>query len=154
MKAKDIVALLKAGKKPMVRVTGSLWDDGWGEAGMLARIVSFKENHQDADGAMVELKFDYNENKAHNLALQSHEYYLRAGGKGTAFESGLMKEDDVNEEVYFMLDGDGSDVPVELADSPILAEYLKSGSALTYVAWLEKFVDDNVPECMKSWSKL
>lgn len=157
MKAKDIVALLKEGKQPLVKLTGSLWDDSWGEAGMLARIVSFKENHLDSVEPMVELDFNFDENKAHNLALQSHGYYLRGDEfpkkTGTAFESGLMNEDYIHEEVHFMLDGDGSDVPVKLADSPILAEYAKSGSKLSYVEWLEAKLEELVPDCMKDWKE-
>jgi hypothetical protein len=138
MKTKEIVALLKDGKKPVVKILGALWDDAWGEKGMLARIVSFKENHADGD-PMVELEFDYNENKAHNLSLQSHEYFLRNGeGKGTAIEAGVMKEDNI---------------PVELADSPILALYTKSGSNLSYVQWLESKMEELVPECMKDWKE-
>jgi len=152
LKTKDIVALLKDGKKPLVRLTANLWDDSWGAKGMIARIVGFK-GHQDDT---VELMFDYNEHRENNLALQSHDYWLNGGAdKGTAFEAGMMKEDDVTEEVYFsMYDQDEMEVPVVLADSPVLEEYVKSGSKLSYVEWLEKFVEDNVPEAMKPWSKL
>jgi len=157
MKSRDIIALLNEGKKPVVRLTLNLWDDSWGEKGMIARIVEYRENPNDGD-PMVELEFDYNEHKAHNITLQSHGYYMRDAEfprkTGTAFESGNMKEDNIHEGVHFMMDGGGSEVPVELADSPILAEYVKSGSKLSYVEWLEKFIEDNVPECMKPWSEL
>ena len=134
MKTKDIVALLKEGKRPMVRLMKNLWEDGWGEAGMLARVVGFREHPGDSE-EMVELMFDYNENKAHNLALQGRNYYLKDGGLGTAFESGMMKEDEgISEDVFFELP---QDVPVELADSPVLEEYVKSGSKVPYVEWLE-----------------
>jgi hypothetical protein len=156
VKAKDIMGLLKDGKKPLVKVTGALWDDAWSEAGMLARIVAFKEDTHDEE--MVEFTFNYNEHKAHNLALQGHTYYLNSVNEprklGTAIEAGLMKEEDLHEEVHFMLEGNGSDVPVELADSPILAEYAKSGSKLSYVGWLEDFIETNVPNCMKPWAPL
>lgn len=158
MKTKDIVALLKDGKKPMVKITGDLWDDSWGCAGMLARIVSFTDASA-GDDEMVEMEFDYNENKAHNLAVQPRGYYIYEGGcdtgkTGTIFEAGDMEESNIHESVIFEVEGVNADVPVELADSPILNEYLKSGSKLPYVEWLEIFINCNVPECMKPWVKI
>lgn len=148
MKVNDVLAILKEGKKPMVKLTGCLWDDSWGQPGMLARITSWKPDCDD----LTEFTFDYNEQKAHNMALQPLGWYLDAEGHtGTAFQAGKMDEKDIKEEVVF---GENDDVPVELADSPILAEYLKSGSTLSYVAWLEKFIEDNVPNCMKPWEPL
>ena len=41
----------------------------------------------------------------------------------------------------------------ELAEeNKILAEYMKSGSALSYVEWLEEQLEELVPDCMKPWS--
>ena len=153
MKTADIVALLKDGKKPMVKLTACLWDDSWGQKGMVARITGFVE-HQ---GETVELAFDYNEHKEHNLSLQEHNWYLpgdNAGSGqrqiGTKFEAGGMDANNVFEEVHF---DDPGDVPVELADgSPILAEYLRSGSTLSYVEWLEMQLEELVPDAMKPWS--
>ena len=148
MKTKEVVALLKEGKRPMVRLTECLWEDSWGQQGMLARITSWKPDPDD----LTELTFDYNEKKAHNMAIQPLGWYLDTDGHtGTAFEAGKMDEKDIKETVVF---GETDDVPVEMADSPILAEYLKSGSTLPYVAWLEKFIEDNVPDCMKPWEHL
>ena len=160
MKTQAIVDLLKQGKKPMVKITGPLWDDSWGDKGMLARIVSYVDQ-RDND---VELKFDYAENKAHNLSLQGHNWHLTGGGLGTAFEAGVMEEDDMTEEVYFSYkeynsvskknDGPDGEVPVELAEeNKILAEYVKSGSALSYVEWLEQQLEELVPNCMKPWGE-
>jgi hypothetical protein len=152
MKTAEIVKLLKDGKKPMVKLTNILWDDSFGQKGMIARITSFTEHQDDT----TELMFEYNEQKAHNLSLQEHNWYVYKDGQdtgklGTIFEAGSMKEDNIFEEIYF---NDGDDVPVELADgSPILAEFLKSGSTLSYVEWLEKQLDELVPECMKSWGE-
>lgn len=137
MDTKTIVELLQQGKKPIVKLTNNLWDDSWGEKGMIARIVSFKENHCDANEPMVSLMFDYNEHKDHNLALQSHTYFLNGGGQGTAFEAGRMKEDNIHESVYFMMEGNGSDVPVDMITSPLLDEFAKSKTSMTYVEWLE-----------------
>lgn len=134
VKARDFVAMLKEGKKPLVKLTDMLWDESWGAKGMIARITKFIEHPHDGND-MIELDFDYNENKEHNLTLQSHGYYLRSGeGTGTAFEAGMMNINNIHEGIYFEL---SQDVPVVLADSPILAEYVKSGSKLAYVEWLE-----------------
>jgi len=94
--------------------------------------------------------------KDHNLALQSHNWYIYKDGKdtgklGTVFEAGNdMDPVELVEDIYF---DDAGDVPVVLADgNKILAEYLKSGSTLSYVEWLEKQLDELVPNAMKPWS--
>ncbi len=156
MKLNDILALLKEGKQPMVRLTDVLWDDSFGQKGMIARVVSAEPHNDDT----CKLFFSFKEHKEHNLALQCHNWYIYKDGKdtgrlGTIFEAGdSMDPVEMVEDIYF---DDNGEVPVELADdgsNSILAEYLKSGSTLTYVAWLEKFIEDNVPNCMKPWEPL
>ena len=153
MKTKDIVALLKDGKKPMVRLTGHLWDDSWNEAGMLARITAFTEQGHDD---LIELTFDYNEKKEHNLSLQPKGYYIYKDGvdtgkTGTAFDAGQMDEKDIKEEVVF---GEKDDVPIELAEgNKIIAEYMRSGSKVSYVEWLEAKLEELVPDSMKEWKE-
>ena len=136
MKTKDIIELLKQGKQPFVKLTGQLWDDGWGETGMIARITSYREANE-AVGNLIEIKFDYNTHKAQNLALQSHSYFTTNGNTGTIFEAGLMKEDDIQEESFFAID---DEVPVEVVDSALLLEYIEEKSAIPYVQWLEEEV--------------
>lgn len=152
MKTIEIVALLKAGKKPMVKLTGCPWDDSFGQPGMLARITGFKAHNDDT----TELMFDYNEQKEHNLGLQEHNWYIRKDGVdthqlGTIFEAGSMDPANVFEEIYF---DDAGDVPVELADgNRILSFYLDSKSTLGYVEWLEQQLEDLVPNAMKPWGE-
>ena len=144
-----IVSMVKAGKKPVVKLTSNLWDEAWGEAGMIAEVTAVVANNVGEDGYKV--TFDYNKFRATNLPLQGHTYWLKDGKMGTAFESGLMEEDNIFEEVYY---DPGQDVKAELIeDNPIMAEYVKSGFAGSYVEWLEKQLDELVPDCMKSWKK-
>jgi len=152
MKVADIVALLKEGKQPMVKLTDVLWDDSFGQKGMIARIISMEPHTDDT----VKLFFSFKEHKDHNLALQCHNWYIYKDGKdtgklGTIFEAGKeMDPVEMIEDIFF---DDAGDVPVDLTeDNKILAEYLKSGSTLTYVAWLEKQLEDLVPNCMKPWA--
>lgn len=139
MNINKIVELLKQGKKPVVKLVNQLWDDSWGDKGMLARITAYRENNHDSPETMIELDFDYNEFKEHNLALQSHAYFIYKDGHdtgklGTAFEAGMMDEKDIKEQVFYML---SDDVPVEITDSPLLSEYTNSKSKMSYVEWLE-----------------
>ena len=150
MQVKDIVALLKEGKKPMVKLTDRIRDDGFGCAGMIARVLSWREDI-DADGT-IWFDFDYNEQRAHNLALDEPTWYVKEGKLGSAIEAGQFDDpNNLHEEVCFI---PTDDVAVELADSPILAEYIKSGAKVSYVEWLEIFINANVPECMKPWGKI
>lgn len=146
MICKDIVALLDVGKKPVVVLTGDLWEDSWGVKGMVATI----SKHSPAVGDLVELTFDYNAAKEHNLSLQGHDWFIyKDGGKvgmGTAFEAGLKDINDVHETVLFEPD---QDIPVALlkdeskTNGP-LEEYFSfigscgDGQKPTYVQWLEK----------------
>ena len=67
---------------------------------------------------------------------------LRNGeGTGTIFQAGYMKEDNMSETIYFMLEGNGSDVPVTFNDNRFFNEYLKEKPAISYVEWLEKELD-------------
>jgi hypothetical protein len=144
-----IVNMVRAGKKPVVKLTSYLWDESWGEAGMIAEVTAVTDDDMGGDG--YKLTFDYNRFKDMNLPLQSRDYWLWNGKTGTAFEAGSMKEDNISEDIYFGL---GQDVPVILADNnPIMAEYVKSGFAGSYTEWLEKQLDELVPDCMKSWKK-
>jgi hypothetical protein len=36
MKTQELIALLKAGKQPMVRLTNELWEESWGQKNMVA----------------------------------------------------------------------------------------------------------------------
>lgn len=139
MKAGVLKGLLLEGKKPVVRLTNVLWDEAFGQKGMIARVVGFQ---QDLD-RMINLFFDYNENREHNLALDQPIWYLfdsdacRLGRKtGTAIEAHRFKNpNDIVENVYFE---EGDEVPVELiGEGSLLAEYLASGSKGSYVEWLE-----------------
>ena len=153
MKIKTLVDLVKAGKRPVVKFTGYVMDEIFGEDGMLAEITGISK-----DEHCYKAIFEYGKFRAHNTALMAHDWFLSDTMKaqlgrtqGTAIEAGNIKEDLV-EEIYLELEGD---INLELAeDNPILNEYLKMDRQETYVVWLEKFIQANVPECMKPWSQL
>ena len=142
--------LVLEGKKPLVRLTDVLWDDSFGQKGMIARVTSAADQSHDD---MVEFVFDYNENREHNLALDQPNWFIRCGDSrktGTAIEAGHFKDpNNINETVVF----DPKDpVSVELIEEETpLGEYLESGSNVPYVEWLEAKLEELVPNCMKTW---
>ena len=149
MNASVLKKLIDEGKKPMVRLTDVLWDDAFGQKGMIARVVSAALSDND----MFDFKFDFNENREHNRALDEPNWFIGSTGKkGTALEAGQFKNpNDIQEEVCYE---ENQDVPVELVDdSTPLALYLASGSKQTYVEWLEGKLEELVPECLKDWKK-
>ena len=149
MNASVLKKLIDEGKKPMVRVLDSLWDDSFGQKGMIARIVAICDHDHD----LYEFTFDYNEKREHNVALDEPVWFIGSSGKkGTAIEAGQFDDpNNVKEEVYFEHE---QDVPVELVDDQTpLALYLGSDSKLTYVEWLEAKLEELVPDCMKDWKK-
>lgn len=149
MKVEVLKRLVSEGKRPMVRLTDSLWDESFGQKGMIARVVAAADQSHDD---LVEFVFDFNENREHNLSLDQPNWYIGNTEKqGTAVEAGHFDNpDDLKEEIVF----DPKDgVPVEIiAEETPLGEYLASGSKVPYVEWLEAKLEELVPECMKSWS--
>lgn len=150
MKVEELVRMIREGKKPVVKLTDYLWDESWGEKGMVAEVVAVTDDDMGGDG--YKMTFDYNRFKDMNLPLQSHNYWLKDGKRGTAFESGMMKADNITEEVYFGL---GDDVPVTLSDSnpDIYWAYVNSGFNGSYVQWLEDTLNKLVPEYVRPWNK-
>lgn len=155
MKPTVLFGLLRDGKKPMVRLTGNLWDDSFGEKGMIAQVTEGSEEPHD----LLRFKFDYNANRDHNLALDKPQWFLsdeqaeKVGRKrGTAVESGFFDDpNDISEEMGF---DQGEDIPVELVEEETpLALYLASGDKRSYVEWLEAKLEELVPDCMKDWKK-
>lgn len=155
MKLEVLKNLVQEGKRPLVRLTDCLWDDSFGNKGMIARVVSAVDEPHD----LVQFGFDFNENREHNLALDPPSWYLsdddadRLGRKqGTAVESGFFDNpDNLLEEVSF---DKGQDIPVELVEGETpLALWLAEGGKGSYVEWLEKKLEALVPDCMKDWKK-
>lgn len=147
MKTQDLMKLVVQGNQPLVRLTGELWDESFGQAGMIARVKSALEKHDNT----VSVLFDYEEHRAHNVALDKPNWFLGDGDKmGTALEAGMFK-DGLDEVVYFE---EGQELPFELAEEETpLTEYLESGSEVPYVQWLEAKLEELVPNCMKTWKK-
>ena len=132
--AKELADLINSGKKVTVRILDALWDDSWGDKGMIADVVWV--TGPDGDGC-YKFKFDYNNYRGTNLPLQGCDWYLKGGGTGTAFEAGSMDLNDIQEEVFFF-ETDG--IPVEIIADGLLGEYLawkEQGATVFYTEWLE-----------------
>lgn len=148
MKAKVLADLVRSGKRPTVKLLGFIQDEGWGETGMLAEVTSVAG--PDEDGVLV-FRFDYNKFRETDLPLQSHEYWIKGNTKGTAFEAGMMKMEDISEDCYL---DENEDLDLEVVESGILGEYIKSGATIPYVQWLEAKLEELVPDAMKDWKPI
>jgi hypothetical protein len=150
MKREILKALVREGKKPMVRLTGELWDESFGQEGMIARVISAVDQ---PDDTLVEFVFDYNEKRDLNLTFDQPNWFLRCGDSskmGTAIEAGKFKDPtNLTEEVVF---DENEPVPVEFIEKETpLGEYLESDSKVGYVEWLEAKLEELVPNAMKTW---
>lgn len=143
MKCNDLVNAMR-GHRLNVKFTKEPEVESFAMPGMIALLAGCEG--PDAFGT-YKLYFDFSVAKEHNLALQSHDWFLKsepgdARKLGTAFEAGHIKADmvddlylDANEEVPFEI------VDLKDMDSP-MAEYLRLKRALgdynkTYSEWLE-----------------
>jgi hypothetical protein len=142
MKVETLKALVREGKKPLVRLTDELYDESFGQKGMIARVVAVVDR---GCHGMVNLTFDYNENRDHNLALDVAAWSIGDTDKmGTAIEAGYFEDpNNITEDIIW----DPKDpVPVELVEAnSLLKEYLKDnriGSPLSYIEWLEAKVKE------------
>ena len=86
MKAKLLRDIVQSGKRPLVKLSDNLWEESWGEKGMIAE-VTIVELFEDGDDPLYEFTFDYNRFKSNNLPLQGHDWFL----KGTTKNSRWVK---------------------------------------------------------------
>lgn len=139
MKAiKDLQETVQAGHLPVVTFKKGIEDkEGYPEEGMRARVIGVTLQ---SCGEVLDVKFDFSEFDAHNLARESANYYDRSGiAKLTAREAGQYKPSD---SIYFGLDEDLSECfDVEPSSvSALVAEYVGIAVAArpaTYMQWLE-----------------
>lgn len=127
MQVQTLKQLVQECGKITVRITDNLWDESWGQKGMLADVIQFV----DEDGC-CRFTFDYQPYLANNLPLQPRNYYIK-DGLGTAFEAGLMSMNRVQEDIYAEKEGK---ISCEIVDE-LLNKYLSSGSQSSYVEWME-----------------
>ena len=149
MNASVLKKLINEGKKPIVRLTNILWDESFGQSGMIARVISVSSEPDD----MLKFSFDFNDNREHNLSLDEPNWFIGSSGKkGTSIEAGQFNNpNDLKEEVFFELN---QDVPVALIDENTpLGLYMFSGSKQNYAEWLESKLEELVPENLKEWKK-
>lgn len=132
--AKELADLINSGKKVTVRILDALWEESWGDKGMIADVVW--ATGPDGDDC-YKFKLDYNSYRETNLPLQGRNWYLKGGGTGTAFEAGKMDENDIREEIFFF---ETDTIPVEIVVDGLLREYLlckEQGATVSYTEWLE-----------------
>jgi len=153
VKAKVLYELLKQGKRPLVKLTDEIWDESFGEKGMIARVTAASTSEFNPEDGW-EFHLDYMEHKEHNIPLQTPNWRHFKDGKegelGTAIETGNADPNDLREKMY--VDNKDHDVPVELiTEQTPIGEYVVSGSELSYVQWLEAKLEELVPDAMKTW---
>jgi hypothetical protein len=136
MKVQELVAILESGKKPLVKLTGDLWSESFGRKEMIARVIRVKPPNE---SNCIEFTFDYNEHRAHNLALDRPNRWVGTQGRtGSAIEARIF--DDPNnlfETVFFDYD---ANINAEFTGK-LMNEFIQEhgpSDKLTYVEWLEK----------------
>lgn len=127
MKIQKLKQLVQECGKVTVRLTDELWNESWGQKGMLADVIQYIDED---DGCRF--VFDYQHYLANDLPLQPRNYYIDTG-LGTAFEAGLMSMNRVQENIYAEKEGE---ISCEIVDE-LLNKYLSSGSQSSYVEWME-----------------
>ncbi len=132
---KDVVNAIQQGKLLVVTFKGGIEDkESYAEKGMRARLVAARQTSGDD---VVQITCDLGEFEAHNLPLESANYFdSRGGGTKTAREAGQYKP---KEDLYFDLDERVCDLMEIEGDASIalLNRYTEADSGLTYVQWLE-----------------
>jgi hypothetical protein len=139
MNASLLYSLIRKGNKPLVKITEYLWDESFGDKGMIARAISAVDRPDN----LIEIKFDYNEHREHNISLDQPNWWIGSTGKkGTAIEANhFLNPNNIQEEVLFE---HNQDINIELIDnSPLLSQYIEyasKGFKGTYSEWLEKYI--------------
>lgn len=142
MKAlKDLQSAIHAGQRPIVTFKKGIEDkEAYPEAGMRGRILGVTPQ---SCGEVFAIEFDFSEFDAHNLPLESSNYFDKSGSPTlTARQAGYYSP---QERIYFDLDEDLS-LMLEVAPSsvsPLLEEYVSLNDGdrpASYVQWLEALV--------------
>lgn len=131
MKAIDIYKKLQLEGPFLVRVTDDTIADyeGYAEKGMVGRVVrAFPDAGYDE---LIEIHLDYTGFEDSNRLCESPDYK----GGFSASEAGINTS---RESVWLALDDDCLQ-PNEITQ---FDKFLESGSSLSYLAWLEKKVED------------
>ena len=145
-----LTKLVKSGVKPVIRITGSLCDESFGEPGMLAECALVRSDTY-TDGPGYHVTLDFSKHRQHNMALAATDFFLSnivasdlGRSQGNAVEAGLISEDLLLERLWW---DEADDFPAELVvGKSLLCLYIKSASTCTYVEWLEAQLQELVPE--------
>lgn len=131
----EIVKMLDAGIKPVVEFTSSFEHGSYAEQGMRARILRYRNMHDD----IVYFDFEFDEFLELNQPLETYNFYDSAGvPRLSAREYGTIK--DGVEEICVGLNYVNDEF--QLANNTALFfEYQSLGTKEAYVTWLEQQVN-------------
>ena len=119
--------------------------EGYCEPGMKAKVVDVQlDRHHN----MIKITVDYNEFLNHNKQFESSNYYDKLGNPTlNAREAGYYGAYNTGrEDIYIMIDESQPEVFTidDSTSNAVYALYKASGTTISYVAWLEKFMADTL----------
>ena len=149
MKVRRLAELSETGKKFFVRIGESLWDESFGEPGMIAELVSVHKDDTFGNDNDYNMTLDFSKFREHNMALAATDFYLIPAlasklnrDTGNAIEAECIKEDLIEEVLW----NNDDDLPVILVDDEsLMGMFIKAEFKGTYAEWLEKQLRELMP---------
>lgn len=138
MTAKELYQILKSGTQPVIQISddSNLFEDFELNYGCFTKALRVDDFDTDPDdGRMIyHFVFDEASFRETNKSLLSTDWYVRGMKRGTYIDAGMTNSEGtislwVEEDVDFF----------ELVDGSPLYDYMKSGSPLSYIQWLESY---------------
>lgn len=135
---KDVVEAIQQGKLLVVTFRAGIDEkEGYAEKGMRARLIGVTNT---SDAEVVSVRMDFSEFEAHNLPLESSNYYdSNQQPTRTARQAGYYKPQD---DLYFVLGEKVSDLMDIEGDEAValFSRFVEAAPSLSYVQWLERRV--------------
>ena len=144
MKAKELEQLVKGGGMPIIKLTSDVGDYDGPNGQMIGRVKRIGEIEKTGPGeSVISFIVDFFEFHDYNLPLMSSDWYDSNRNPTLKWaETKGYEEDSKSFEIYVMYTESHEDSELDhieiTEENPLLNEYLKSGSELTYVMWLEE----------------
>lgn len=144
MKMRDLIGLIASRGHVDVEFTSKIHDlETYAEPCMRATLKGVRDDH---DG-VLRLQVSYEKYDEYNKQFESHNYWgvLSKGqepsaAQYTARETGWYK---VEDHIYVMDTDDVSTYLVILDSTPLYDAWVANNNGLSYVAWLEKLVNEH-----------
>ena len=146
MKTRELVELVNAGVKPVIRVIHGTDLEG-PDNGMLGRITSVgTEDVWDRENSTVEFVIDFKEFEEVNIPFAKKDWYDKDGVPClTWMETKYYERDSVSFGIFEMLRESGTDAELSILElveeNKWLTEYLKTDKKLSYTQFLESRLD-------------